>query len=161
MLVNADIYVKDVPGQLIEALEPLSTVDANIIGIVHSREQTISGRIAVNLTFDIEQNMIKRLKEMWKKKDVIVARIGSAIDICNLEFVIVGNMNASIVDDVISSCEERIEILSKNMKISFNNSGRNSCMVTLGVKDEESLASLDKYVSEECRRRDLLYVRGV
>ena len=77
MLVNADIYVKDIPGQLVSALEPMSTVNANIIGVVHSRDQMISGRIAVNITFDIDPERIDSLKEIWTSRDVIVAKIDS------------------------------------------------------------------------------------
>ena len=97
MLVNADIYVKDVPGQLVAALEPMSTVNANIIGVVHSREQMISGRIAVNLTFDIAPDRIDKLKSIWKDKDVIVVRIDSAVDLRNIVFMIIGDLTAVTV----------------------------------------------------------------
>ncbi|MBO7205479.1 MAG: hypothetical protein J6V08_03570, partial [Candidatus Methanomethylophilaceae archaeon] len=96
MLVNADIYVKDVPGQLVAALDPMSVLNANIIGVVHSREQVISGRIAVNLTFDIDPERIEKLKEIWKEKDVIVVRIDSAVDLRNIVFMIIGDINAVI-----------------------------------------------------------------
>ena len=42
MKINADIYVKDVPGTLVSSLEPISTLGGNIVGVVHNREQIVS-----------------------------------------------------------------------------------------------------------------------
>ena len=38
MKINADIYVKDVPGTLVSSLEPISTLGGNIVGVVHNRD---------------------------------------------------------------------------------------------------------------------------
>ena len=161
MLVNADIYVKDIPGQLVSALEPMSTVNANIIGVVHSREQMVSGRIAVNLTFDIDPDMIDRLKEIWKSNDVIVAKIGSAIDLRNIVFMIIGDLTAATADELVAGAKDVAEIQSKDIRVSSNSSGRNTCMVSIKVKTEEEITALDRYFSEGCRSKGYTYIRGV
>ncbi|MDD7423980.1 MAG: hypothetical protein PUK31_03125 [Candidatus Methanomethylophilaceae archaeon] len=161
MLVNADIYVKDIPGQLVSALEPMSTVNANIIGVVHSREQMVSGRIAVNLTFDIDPDMIDRLKEIWKSNDVIVAKIGSAIDLRNIVFMIIGDLTAATADELVAGAKDVAEIQSKDIRVSSNSSGRNTCMVSINVKTEEEITALDRYFSERCRSKGYTYIRGV
>ena len=43
MRVNVDLRLKDVPGQLIGALEPVSRNDGNIVGVVHSHDQISAG----------------------------------------------------------------------------------------------------------------------
>ena len=53
MMVNAELYVRDLPGQLVGSLEPISLVDGNIVGVVHNREQMVNQRICVNVTFQI------------------------------------------------------------------------------------------------------------
>lgn len=161
MLVNADIYVRDVPGQLVAALEPMSTVNANIIGVVHSREQMISGRIAVNLTFDIGPDSIDKLKDIWKEKDVIVVRIGSAVDLRNITFMIIGDLTAVTVEEIMTAAAEKVEIQSKNIRISSNSSGRNTCMISVNVKTEEELETLDRFMSEGCKDKGYTYIRGV
>lgn len=37
MKVNAELYVRDLPGQLVGSLEPISMVSGNIMGVVHDR----------------------------------------------------------------------------------------------------------------------------
>ena len=161
MLVNADIYVKDIPGQLVSALEPMSTVNANIIGVVHSREQMVSGRIAVNLTFDIDPDMIDRLKEIWKSNDVIVAKIGSAIELRHILLMVIGDLTAATADELVAGAKDVAEIPSKDIRVSSNSSGRNTCMVSINVKTEEEITALDRYFSEGCRSKGYTYIRGV
>ena len=111
MLVTANIYVRDVPGQLVAALEPMSSVNANIIGVVHSRDQTISGRISVDLTFDIDPDLIETLKKIWISKDVIVSTIGSVVDLHNTVFMVIGSVNAASMDDMMDLAREKVGIV--------------------------------------------------
>ena len=161
MLVNADIYVKDVPGQLVAALDPMSVLNANIIGVVHSREQVISGRITVNLTFDIDPERIDKLKEIWKEKDVIVVRIDSAIDLRSIVFMIIGDINAVTIEELMIAATEKVDIQSKNIRIYSNSSGRNTCMISISVKTQEELDALDDFISKGCEERGYTYIRGV
>ena len=161
MLVNADIYVKDIPGQLVAALEPMSTVNANIIGVVHSREQMISGRIAVNLTFDIAPDRIDKLKSIWKDKDVIVVRIDSAVDLRNIVFMIIGDLTAATVEDLMNAAAEKVNIQSKYIRISSNSQGRNTCMASVSVNTEEEINELDRFFGDGCKERGYTYIRGV
>ena len=73
MLVNAELYVKDLPGQLVGSLEPISVVDGNILGVVHNRERIVNHRICINITFEIEEEQLERLKQIWKSKDIIIS----------------------------------------------------------------------------------------
>lgn len=161
MLVNADIYVKDVPGQLVAALEPMSTINANIIGVVHSREQMISGRIAVNLTFDINPERIDQLKTIWKEKDVILVSMGSAVDLHSITFMIIGDLTAVTIDGLMTAAAEKVDIQSKNIRISSNSKGRNTCMISVCLKTQEELDVLDQFVSEQCKEKGYTYIRGV
>ena len=62
MKISADIYVKDVPGTLVSSLEPISTLGGNIVGVIHNREQVVSGRISVNVIFNMDQKSLDALK---------------------------------------------------------------------------------------------------
>ena len=81
MKINADIYVKDVPGTLVSSLEPISTLGGNIVGVVHNREQVVSGRISVNVIFYMEPQSLDALKKEWKARDIIIADIGEDFEI--------------------------------------------------------------------------------
>ena len=161
MLVTANIYVRDVPGQLVAALEPMSTVNANIIGVVHSRDQTMSGRISVDLTFDIDPDLIETLKNIWVSKDVIVAKIGTVIDLHNTVFMVIGDVTASSMDAIMAAAKEKAAVEACDIRISSSSSGRNTALVTASVKSEEDLGKLEEVIGQECRSRGYTLIRGV
>ncbi len=161
MLVTANIYVRDVPGQLVAALEPMSTVNANIIGVVHSRDQTISGRISVDLTFDIDPDLIDTLKKIWISKDVIISTIGSVVDLHNTVFMVIGDVNAAAMDEMMDAAKEKVGIETCDIRISSKSSGNNTAMVTASVKTEEDLDTLSRLVAEGCRSKGYTYIGGV
>ena len=161
MLVTANIYVRDVPGQLVAALEPMSTVNANIIGVVHSRDQTISGRIAVDLTFDIDPDLIETLKNIWVSKDMVVAKIGTVIDLHNTVFMVIGDVTASAMDDIMAAARDKLSIEACDIRLSSSSSGNNTALVTASVKSEEDLVALEDIISKECRSKGFTFIRGV
>ena len=112
MKINADVYVKDIPGQLVASLEPISTFDGNIIGVVHNREQVISGKILVNIIFDISAENLELLKKEWKARDVVIVNMGEAVENYSMDYMLVGKLNASDIDDMINEISESMEMES-------------------------------------------------
>ena len=161
MLVNADIYVKDIPGQLVSALEPMSTVNANIIGVVHSRDQMISGRIAVNITFDIDPENIDSLKEIWTSRDVIVAKIDSVVKTHTIEYMVIGDVTAGAMESMLEDAKNVVDIVSSDIRISSKSSGKNTAMVDACVRSPEDKDRLDSYIADRCRSAGFTYIRGV
>ena len=73
MHLNAELYVKDLPGQLVGSLEPISMVDGNIIGVVHDREKIVNQRILVSVTFEVANSKkLDELKSIWKSRDIFI-----------------------------------------------------------------------------------------
>ena len=161
MLVTANIYVRDVPGQLVAALEPMSTVNANIIGVVHSRDQTISGRIAVDLTFDIDPDLIETLKKIWVSKDVVVAKIGSVVDLHNTVFMVIGQVNAASMDAMMDDVRRKVHVETCDIRLSSRSSGNNTALVSASVGSEEDMDTLNRSVSEMCREKGYTFIGGV
>ena len=96
MLLNAELYVKDLPGQLVGSLEPISLVDGNIIGVVHDREKMVNHRILVSVTFEVSNaKKLEELKGIWKSKDIIISEMGSVYQTITREFLMVGKFNAT------------------------------------------------------------------
>lgn len=74
--INADLQLKDAPGQLLRALTPIAEVGGNIVGIAHERSNVINGKIVVKVVFDIESEDLSIVLEKLRKNDVEVMRIG-------------------------------------------------------------------------------------
>lgn len=164
MLVNAELYVKDLPGQLVGSLEPISLVDGNIMGVVHNREQIINHRICLNVTFEVEDTeQLDRLKAIWKSKDVIISRLGSVYQTYTMDYLLIGDINGQYMEDLIGRASSIVEMDAVDVRYSSksNSSSGRAGMISVKTRSEEDLDKLDDFLGSECKRTGITYVRGV
>lgn len=82
MKISMDIELKDIPGQLVLALKPVSDFGGNILSVLHQREKkTPSGKIPVQVVLEIAETAtaerrLEGLVEELKKQGVNVVRVG-------------------------------------------------------------------------------------
>lgn len=161
MKINADVYVKDIPGQLVASLEPISTFDGNIIGVVHNREQVISGRILVNIIFDISADNLELLKKEWKARDVVIVNMGEAVENYSMDYMLVGNLDASDIDDMINEISGKMDLESVEVGYTASGTDSRTAMISVTVHSSDDLHRLDSYFSDRTRSAGLTYIRGV
>jgi len=164
MMVNAELYVKDLPGQLVGSLEPISMVDGNIVGVVHDREQIINQRIRVSVTFEVASNaQLDKLKAIWKAKDIVISKMGSVYETCTMEYMILGKFNAGYVDNLIDEASNVVSFESVDVSYSSRNGNdsRRTALITAEVRSTEDEDKLDRFFSAACREGGLIYVRGL
>ena len=72
-----DLELKDIPGQLVLALQPISELGGNIVSVTHRRERrTPRGLIPVQIAFEIDEARVDILVKRLKDDGVVVAQIG-------------------------------------------------------------------------------------
>ena len=164
MHLNAELYVKDLPGQLVGSLEPISMVDGNIIGVVHDREKIVNKRILVSVTFEVENSRkLDELKSIWKSRDVIISKMGSVYETLTSEFMLVGTFNATYIENLIDEVSRIVHLESTDIAYSSNNQSKNqrTAMITAEVRSEADLDKLDEFFAEASAKDDMIYIRGL
>ncbi len=164
MLVNAELYVKDLPGQLVGSLEPISLVDGNILGVVHDREQIINDRICLNVTFNVNSaDDLDCLKDIWKRKDIIISRIGSVVDTYTVEYMLVGKITATYIEELLDKAAKEIGFESVDVRYSSKTAGdgKRTAMISAKVIEEESVEKLDNFFLNACEESAITYIRGL
>ena len=164
MIVNAELYVKDLPGQLVGSLEPISLVDGNIMGVVHNREQIVNHRICINVTFEVEAStQLDKLQEIWKSKDVIISSIGSVYQTYTMEYMLIGEIDAHFIENLISDASEKIALDSIDVRYSSKTttSSKRTGMIAVKTRNEEDLDKMDAFLNDACRKNNITYIRGV
>ncbi|MDR0778364.1 MAG: homoserine dehydrogenase [Methanomassiliicoccaceae archaeon] len=163
MMVNADIFVRDVPGQLVGSLEPISLVDGNIVGVVHNRENIVNGRIAVNLTFEVgSAENLEKLKNIWKSRDVMISRISSVIETFPMEYLLIGDIGASQIERLIENAGKVVGLESVDVRFSSKISSKErTAMISAKVRSEDDLEKLNAFMMTACKRAKIVYIRGV
>ncbi|MDR1954902.1 MAG: homoserine dehydrogenase [Candidatus Methanoplasma sp.] len=163
MMVNAQIYVKDLPGRLVESLEPISLVNGNIVGVVHDREQIVNQRICIDVTFEIKGNHeLDQLKDIWKSRDVLIAKIGSVYKTYTMEYMLVGKFKASFVESLIDKASKAIHFESVDVNYSSKNaSSARTAMISAELISEDDLKRFDAFLMNACKKSKIVYIRGI
>lgn len=163
MMVNADIFVKDVPGQLVGSLEPISLVDGNIVGVVHNRDNIVNGRIAVNITFEIGTiDDLEKLKRIWKGRDIVISQISSVIETFQMDYVLIGDISPSQIERLIQNAGRTVGLESAEVRFSSKTSGnKRTAMISANVRNEDDIRKLDKFMISACKKANVVCVRGV
>lgn len=162
MKFNADIYVKDVPGQLVASLDPISSYEGNIIGVFHDREQVISGRILVHVIFDMPENMIDGLKKEWKRRDVTIVKVDEAAEETPVDYMLVGVISGNRLEKAVSEFMEKMSSGPIQCRYNAKNPAKSGAiMFSLTVGSADDLKSLDEFFAEKAKDEGLTLIRGM
>ncbi|KQM10307.1 MAG: homoserine dehydrogenase [Candidatus Methanomethylophilaceae archaeon] len=162
MLVNADIYVKDIPGSLVRSLEPVSAVDGNIVGVVHNREQVIDGMISVNLTFNVESDKLETLKSIWKSRDVVIAKMGSVTGTVPMDYILIGNADCAFTENLMKKAAETVAFSSYEINTSSQTDGEGRTVrISAKLETKEDAKKLDAFMVDSCEKNKLTCIRGL
>ncbi|AGI48242.1 ACT-domain-containing protein, predicted allosteric regulator of homoserine dehydrogenase [Thermoplasmatales archaeon BRNA1] len=164
MMVSAELYVRDLPGQLVGSLEPISMVDGNIVGVVHDREQKLNDRILVNVTFEVDNNgQLEELKAIWKSMDILISKIGSVYKTFAMDYLILGKFNAAYMDELIDAAGKAVGI--EDVEVSYSasdkSSGKRTAMISAEVRSKEDIEALDSFFEDACKKAGLTLIRGL
>lgn len=100
------LELKDKPGQLLAAIEPISKSGANIISISHQRdEKTATGNLIVDIAVSISEQALPKLIDALKTNDVIVTRVGTERLTSIKTFILIGHILHTDLTDTV----ERID----------------------------------------------------
>ena len=77
MRVSMDIELKDVPGQMLLALQPLSECKANLITVVHHHQRrTPRKTVPVKLVLETRPENVETIKAKLEENGIRVVRVG-------------------------------------------------------------------------------------
>lgn len=164
MIVNAELFVKDLPGQLVGSLEPISIVDGNILGVLHNREIIVNNRICLNVTFEVEdKDKLCELRDLWQARDIIISRMGSGNRTYSMEYMLIGEFDAQGIEEIINKARDSIVLDTVDIRYSSKSGpgSRRTAMISVKTHDSKSLDKMDDFLKEKCSELNITYVRGV
>lgn len=163
MKVNVDLRLKDVPGQLVSALDPISSCGGNIRGVVHHHDVKDGGRIAVNVTFEASSDPVfHRILDEWEKRDVEVAKINSFIEAYPIRYLLVGDISSAEMESVTRGLESIENVVSIDVRYTgAATSSSHTALITGTVSSQDTLKTLDDFFYERAQKKNYLLVRGL
>lgn len=163
MIVSMTLELKDIPGQLVLALAPISELHGNIMSVVHQHEEkTPRGTIPVQITFEIDQGVLAELIGRLEKSGVGVARVGEERLRSSVSVVLIGHIIHSDIGDTIDRIDKtgfaEVVYLSLSMPAIEKTS---SAYLVINAEGEKELKNALEILREVARKKDLLMIEPI
>jgi ACT domain-containing protein len=160
--VDMKLQLRDVPGSLLRALEPISVHGGNIISVLHSRGE--KELVSVQLSFKIgDQSSLDLIKKDMRRQSIRISEIllegKRYYSKKTLSFILIGHVIDRDIRDTIDRINE-FGVVSDIDVVMPSPEERSSVMVNVDV-DNRNVSRLDKTLYEICREKKFLLIRSL
>ena len=159
-MITIDIELKDKPGELLRVLTPISKHGANIISIIHSREEKRGGKVPVRIVIDVEdKEKLKKILENLEKEGAIIKKIDGKDKKVYLDVVVIGHVVDTNVRDTIDRINE-IGLVEDLDLIMPHPDKESSAMMRI-IIDEDKIEELFYLFEELEKEKGLLFIKSI
>lgn len=163
MKVSMSIELKDIPGQLVLALQPISDFGGNIRSVVHHRDKkTPSGRIPLQLVLEIEDRNLSVLVERLKERGVNVVRIGEERLMDSMVVLLIGHIVHSDIRETIDSIDSTG--FAEVVELSLSMPGvdlKSSASVTISAVGTEELNDALAILEAAAEKKGIMVIASI
>ncbi len=160
MLITIVVELKDQPGQLVKALEPISRFGGNIVSVYHQRDKiTPLKRIPVEITIQIDEKRVNDLIEAIRKNGVIVRSYNEVRLTATTSLLLIGHIIHTDLGDTINRIDSTgfAEVVDVHISMPQLNQP-STAMVTISATNEDKLRMAIEILKEVCREKDIIVV---
>lgn len=162
MKIDMSLLLRDVPGSLVAALDPISRQGGNILSVQHSRGK--NGYAEVAVTFEVkDKNALSRIKKALVNTKISVQEIlveGRAYQAKHtLPVMVVGHVIDTDIQGTIDRINE-VGLVSDLDVVMPDPDKESSVMFTVDV-DARRLDELYGVIDDICRKKDFLLVSSL
>jgi len=164
MKVTMDIELKDEPGQLILALEPVSRNKANLISVFHYHKskntiKTGGEKVQVQLVLDAKGCVIAKIKEDMEKTGIRILRIGEEKYRETITVVMIGHVVNTDIRDTISRIDKTGIAEVVDMSLSMPDITKpTSAALKINAVGKEELKRTIRILKDIAKEKELLLV---
>jgi ACT domain-containing protein len=162
MRITMDLELKDIPGQLVNALVPISDAGGNLISVVHHHaKKTPRGTIPIQVVFNIDGNL-DALKFALESRDIRIARVNEEKLLEYRTVMIVGHIVHSDIRDTIDQIDQTgyAEVVDMAMSMPGINL-KSSARIGISAAGKEEARKAMNLMREIARKKDLLVIEPI
>ncbi len=163
MIVSMTLELKDIPGQLVLALSPISELHGNIMSVIHQHEEkTPRGTIPVQITFEIDESLLNELIERLEKSGVGVARVGEDRLRSSVSVILIGHIIHSDIGDTINKIDSTgfAEVVDLSLSMPAIEKTSSAYLVINAVGEKELKKALE-ILRDVSKQKDLLMIEPI
>jgi ACT domain-containing protein len=158
-----DIELKDIPGQLLLALRPVSEFKGNLISVVHHHEKrTPRGTIPVNVVFETKPDNLNSIISSLEDSDIGIARIDEKRYFDDGAVILIGHIVHTDIQDTIDTIDNTgyAEVVDLNLSMPKIKKP-SSASLKIDAVSKEHLASAIELLKEIAKKKDLLVIEPI
>jgi ACT domain-containing protein len=162
MRITMDLEVRDIPGQLVSALAPISDAGGNIVSVVHHHEKkTPHGSIPIQVTFDYDEP-IDGLKKELESREIRVVRVDQVKLLVHRTVILVGHIVHSDIRDTIEQIDSAgsAEVVDLAMSMPGINL-KSSARIVINAAGKEEMKKALCRLHDIAVKKDLLIIEPI
>ncbi|NYT20068.1 MAG: amino acid-binding protein [Methanosarcinales archaeon] len=163
MRVSMDIELKDAPGQLLLALNPISELKGNLKSIVHHHEnRTPRSTIPVQLVFEVEPENLDVIISRLEENGIGVSRVDEKRFMEHGAVILIGHIVHTDIQDTIDTIDKTgfAEVVDICLSMPHIDT-RSSASLKIDAIGRKELHEAMSVLKEIAEKKDLLVIEPI
>ncbi|MDG6243838.1 MAG: amino acid-binding protein [Methanolobus sp.] len=163
MRVSMDIELKDIPGQLLLALKPVSEFKGNLISVVHHHEKrTPRGTIPVQVVFETKPDNLYNIVSSLEESGIGIVRIDEKRYFEHGAVILIGHIVHTDIQDTIDTIDNTgyAEVVDLNLSMPKVKMPSSASLKIDAVSKEHLTQAID-ILKEIAKKKDLLVIEPI
>ncbi len=121
MRLNLVLELLDIPGQLIDALEPIGRLGANIVTVIHQRDvKTERGTVPVQITIESDKDTLDKVIKALEAQNIQIMEVDGVLRKEKIRTILIGDIVDKDVKDALNTLNviEGVKVVDFNLKMS-------------------------------------------
>ena len=161
MRINLVLELMDTPGQLVKALEPVSSLGANLVTVIHKRDyKNEKGNVPVQLTIEGEQEDLKNVVNRFEELGFSIIEMDGVVLKEKITTILFGHIVDQDLRDTMDRINDLDEVEIVAFDIKLNGEEKSTAVINIEAGVGRKQAVFDK-IAEIAEEKELLVINEV
>ena len=161
MRINLVLELMDTPGQLVKALEPVSSLGANLVTVIHKRDyKNEKGNVPVQLTIEGEQEDLKNVVNRFEELGFSIIEMDGVVLKEKITTILFGHIVDQDLRDTMDRINDLDDVEIVAFDIKLNGEEKSTAVINIEAGVGRKQAVFDK-IAEIAEEKELLVINEV
>ena len=161
MRMDLVLELLDSPGQLVKALEPISTVGANLVTVIHKRDyKNDNGNVPVQLTLEGEHEDLQGIVKRFEDLGFSIIEMDGVVRKEKISTIIFGHIVDQDLRDTMDRINELDGVVIVAFDIKLDGEDKSAALINIEADVGRKQTVFDK-IAEIAEEKNLLVINEV
>ena len=161
MRMDLVLELLDVPGQLVSVLEPISSLGANLVTVIHKRDyKNEHGMVPVQLTLEGEQENLNNVINRFEDLGITIIEMDGVVKKEIVSTILYGHIVDKDVRDTLDRINALEGVYVVGFDIKLDGENKSTALINLETDFGQKQTVFDK-ISEIAKEKELLMINEV